>query len=322
MDEQKVFQKAIEWIHRHTIGENEGITVTDRQQFVYPEVTGYYIPSLISIGEIELAKSFAEHLCSIQNENGAWFDAFDENPMIFDTGQILKGLMAVREYLPEVESHLIKGIEWLLSCMTEEGKLSHEGNLWEDETHSCELILLYTLSPILEAAKVFARPDYTDKVNKILDYYLDTRYDQIIHFSMFSHFYAYVVEALIDCGREEVARLAMKNLEPYVKSNGAIYGYNNVKWYCSTAMFQFAVIWYKLGEKEKADRSFAYACSRQNPSGGWYGSYANTELGKKMNRIWQKLRLSRPMYLKDEEISWAVKYYIDAKVLKDRSEQE
>lgn len=315
------FEKAVEWIHSHTVSDNKGIMVTDKQCFIYPEVTGYYIPSLLNIGEVELAKSYAKSLCKLQHDDGAWYDAFEENPMMFDTGQILKGLLAIRSYLPEVDYNILKGIEWFFSCLSAEGRLSHEGNQWPDETHSSELILLYALSPILEAGSVFNKPEYSQKVNTIIEYYLKNYREKIVNFSMFSHFYAYVVEAMVDCGREEIAKEAMANMEKYVKSNGAIYGYNNVKWYCSTAMFQFAVIWYKLGEKEKADKTFHFACSLQNPSGGWYGSYTNTSIGKKLNRVWTKLGLSRPMYLKDEEISWAVKYYLDAKVLKDKAEK-
>ena len=321
MNRQGTFEKAREWIFQHTIGDNDGITVTDKQQVLYPEVTGYYIPSLLSIGETELAKSFARYMCKIQKENGAWYDAFDEYPMMFDTGQILKGLVAIREELPEVDGNILRGVEWLLSCMTEEGRLVCDGNDWEEDFKS-ELILLYTLSPIFEAARIFDRPDFAEKANAVLDYYINNRYDQIVHFSMFSHYYAYVIEALADCGREDVAREAMKNFEPYVKRNGAIYALKSVRWYCSAAMFQFAVIWYKLGEKEKADKTFDFTCSLQNKSGGWYGSYASSKIGEFINYILQGFRVSRNMYLKHEEISWAVKFFIDAKVLKDKAEQD
>lgn len=318
---ETTYNKAKQWIYNNTVENDGGIAISDKQVILYPEVTGYYIPTLINIGEIDLAKKFAIRLCEKQKEDGSWYDAKDEKPYIFDTGQILKGLMAIRKYLPSVKENVIKGIEWMLSCVNSEGKFVNPVHYpWADESVASDLILLYTLSPILEASKAFNKPEYESFVNKIIDCYTKHNYDKIVNYSMFSHFYAYVIEALVDCGRTEIAKIAMHNLEKYVRSNGAIYAYNNVKWYCSTAMFQFAIIWYKLGDKKNADNTFNYACSLQNKTGGWYGSYTNTKIGSHMNRLWAKIGLSRNMYMKDEEISWAVKFYFDAKLLKDESD--
>jgi malonyl-CoA O-methyltransferase len=68
---------------------------------------------------------------------------------------------------------------------------------------------------------------------------------------------------------------------------------------CSTGLFQYAVIWYKLGDLARADRAFNAACRLQNGTGGFYGSY-----GPGAN------------YFPDEEIGWAVKYFLDALWLK------
>lgn len=319
MIKDECFMKSIEWIKNNTVCENGGIVVTNKQRQLYPEVTGYYIPSLLYAGETELAVSFAKYLCSIQKEDGAWYDSLGNNPFIFDSGQILKGLVAIRSILPEVDHHIVKGIEWLLSNMNAEGRLVQPNDeMWGKDKSICnELIHIYTLSPILEAAEQFDKPEWKTKVNKILDYYIENYRDMIVHYSMFSHFYAYVIEGLIDCSREELAREAMKNFEKYINSDGSVRAFNNVKWICSTACFQFAIIWYKLGVEEKGDLTFNYTCSLQNDSGGWYGSYAKSKIDSSLNRLLAKLRLTRGMYLKDEEISWAVKFYLDAKYYKE-----
>lgn len=64
-----VFNRALEWIKRNTINGN-GITVTSAQQLVYPEVTGYYIPTLLEWGG-ERTGSF---LCPVfvQNSETKW----------------------------------------------------------------------------------------------------------------------------------------------------------------------------------------------------------------------------------------------------------
>ena len=112
-----------------------------------------------------------------------------------------------------------------------------------------------------------------------------------------------MIEALIDMGEIELAKEAMDNVSKLQKKNGHIPAYKNVKWTCSTGLFQFAICWYKLGEKVKADRTFDYACSLQTKNGGWLGSY-----GKGAS------------YIPRAEISWASKYFLDALRLKFNNE--
>ena len=317
------YKKAIEWIHNNTVGDDEGIIVYTSKPILYPEVTGYYIPSLLNAGETELAKKFAKKMCEIQKPDGSWYDSDDKNPFIFDSAQILKGLVAIRDVMPEVDSHIVKGIDWIFSNLREDGHLVQPNtDVWGgDDTVCNELIHIYCMSPILDAAKLLNRPDYAENANKVLDYYIAHYRDRIVNFTLFSHFYAYVIEGLVDCGRTELAREAMNNFDKYRKSNGAICAYNDVTWVCSTATFQFAIIWYKLGDKEKADKSYEYMCKLQNPSGGWYGSYTKPKIKELWLRFLSKFKLTRYLYGYKDEISWAVKFYLDAKYYKELSEE-
>lgn len=319
-------EKALQWIYSNTVCDDGGIILSSKRRVLYPEVTGYFIPTLIRSGEKELATSFAKKLCELQKKDGSWYDAYDTAPYIFDSGQILKGLLAIREILPTVDDHIIQGTEWILSNMDKNGRLVQPiQDAWGSDDSFCnDLIHLYVLSPIFEAARVFNRPDFSDKANRILDYYTEHFSDQILNFSLFSHFYAYVMEALVDCGKNDLAEKAMKNMERYVKPNGGVKGYPNVNWVCSTAMFQFAITWYKLGNKMMADKVFKYASSLQNTSGGWFGSYDIKPFDVRKNTALSRLGLTkdRALYLPDEEISWAVKFYLDALYYKKMSGSE
>ena len=66
-----------------------------------------------------------------------------------------------------------------------------------------------------------------------------------------------------------------------------------VDWICSTGMAQYAIIWLKIGQPEPARRAFHWLCAHQNRSGGFFGSYGGGD------------------YFVDEEISWALKYFLD-----------
>ena len=312
------FTRALKWINDNTLNGN-GIAVTSKEQEIYPEVTGYYIPSLLQWGERDLAISYAKYLCSIQKEDGSWYDSKDIAPYVFDSAQILKGLVAIREIMPEVDEHIIRGCDWILTNMHEDGRLTTPSkDAWGNNEDFCsELIHIYCLSPIRDAGNIFNKPEYLSAVDKILAYYKREKIDRIKNFSLLSHFYAYVMEGLFDLGEVELCRESMERLEEYRNSKDGIPGLNDVPWVCSTGMFQLAIVWYKLGELEKGNSLFYYALSLQNESGGWFGSYpapgfmARFYIGRK-----------KPYYFPDAEISWAVKYFLDALALKEKLEFE
>lgn len=310
------FNNAIAWIYNYTINDS-GIAVTSKKSKIYPEVTGYYIPTLLNWGLKQKAISFATYLCKIQKPDGSWNDSDDCNPYVFDTAQILKGLLSIRNILPSVDHNIRKGADWILSNMQTNGRLTTPSkDSWGDDESFCsELIHLYCLSPLKEAGTIFGNKFYSDSADKILTYYKKNYYNKIKTFSLLSHFYAYVMEALYDLGEIVLCRESMINLEHYRNRKGAIPGLNNVSWVCSTGLFQLALVWYKLGELERGDTLFYYALSLQNNSGGWYGSYPERKILSLLN-----LRKHRPTYFSNQEISWAVKYFLDALSLKMKLE--
>lgn len=297
-----IYKKAIRWIKNNTISGGNGIINNSGLKKAYPEVTGYYIPTLLRWGYKDLAIKYAKWLCSIQHEDGAWFDTDDSEPYIFDSAQILKGLIAVRDYMPEVDSHIIKGCSWILSNMSQDGRLiAPNENAWGDGRTFSELIHTYCTSPIHEAGRLLNRKDFIEKAELITKYYTTKCRDEILNFNLLSHFYAYVMEAMIDIGKEELASEAMLKIARLQKTSGAVPAYNNVDWVCSTGLFQLAVVWYRLGKIENGDKAFEYACKLQNESGGWFGSYLSEENPNEVNT-----------YFPNSEISWAVKYFLDA----------
>lgn len=312
------FNKTIRWIHEHTV-DGCGIAVTSKQMVIYPEVTGYYIPSLLQWGEKELACAYAKHLCSIQKEDGSWYDCTDTAPYVFDSAQILKGLVTIRGIMPEVDPHIVKGCDWILSNMQPDGRLTtpSQGAWGNDENFCSELIHIYCLSPIREAGQIFGKPEYLEAVDKILAYYKREKLDRIENFSLLSHFYAYVMEGLYDLGEIDLCRESMLRLESYRNKKGGIPGLKDVPWVCSTGMFQLAIVWYKLGDLERGNSLFNYTLSLQNESGGWYGSYPAPTLLAPLYRGRKK-----PFYFPDAEISWACKYFLDALAWKNKLEQE
>lgn len=307
-------KKAEQWIYNSSI-ENGGIINNSEFRKSYPEVTGYYIPTLLRWGFKDLAIKYAEWLCSIQHEEGAWYDTDDNDPYIFDTAQILKGLVAIYEIMPSVKDNIIDGCNWLLGQITDEGRLvTPSKEEWGNEGVCSELIHLYCLSPLLDAARIFSIVEYEKAARKVAHYYITNFKSEILDFRFLSHFYAYVMEALCDIGEADLAKEAMDKIAVILDDRGYVPAYKNVNWVCSTGMFQFAIVWYKLGDLKRGDKALTYAAKLQNESGGWFGSYAVIDNPKPTDKA------EYPDYFPNGEISWAVKYYLDAIFFKSKLE--
>lgn len=297
----EIYQKAISWIYKNSIP-REGVINNTSLKESYPEVTGYYIPTLLRWGHKELACTYAKWLCSIQHIDGAWYDTKDVDPYIFDTAQILKGLIAIYPYDNSVADNIKRGCEWIISCMDSNGKLITPSTVeWGTDGSCSDLIHTYCISPIMAAGKLFDCQKYIDAANRMIDYYITERIEEILNFGLLSHFYAYVMEAMIDIDHKEIAQEAMEKIAKLQKASGAVPAYKNVDWVCSTGLFQLAIVWFRLGNLENGNKAFEYACKLQNESGGWYGSYISEENSSEENT-----------YFPTSEISWAVKYFLDA----------
>ena len=260
-----------------------------------------------------MAKSYAQWLCSIQKEDGSWYDCDNYAPYVFDTAQILKGLIAIRDIYPAVDDSIMRACEWIISNVKENGHLvTPVKEAWGTDENTCsELIHLYCLTPLIEVSNIFGNDKYKKVANKVLNYYKTNYYEKISNFSLLSHFYAYVMEGLLDLGEKDIVTDAMANLENILNEKKMVPAYNNVNWVCSTGLFQLALVWFKLGNISAGNKIFNYACKLQNDSGGWFGSYL-TECSENEDNT----------YFPSGEISWAVKYFLDALYYKNVAEFE
>lgn len=276
-------------------------------------MAGYYIPTLFNWGYRDLAIQYANWLISIQKENGAWFDSQNTKPYLFDSAQVLKGLIAIRGILPEADSAIIKGCDYILSCQDEKtGRLvAPSTDAFQDPKTCNEAIHLYCLSPLIEAGDILNRPDYIEKAKAAKDYYIEEYKNDILHFHLLSHFQAYILEALLDLGEEELCQTAVNNILEYQREDGSIPAYHDVHWVCSTGLFQLALVFFRIGDIEHGEKAFKYMCKYQNPSGGWFGSYLHPDYLDEDNT-----------YFPGEEISWVCKYFLDALYWKNKAEMD
>ncbi len=294
-----MIDQAIKWIKRHTL-QDGGIMVHSRKRICYPEVTGYFIPTLLSIGERPLANQYADHLCAIQQPDGSFLDPDGKAPYAFDTGQVIRGWVELLPTRPELEKPLRRACDWLIqSADPATGRLLvPNGGAWGMGKRGSvsEGVHLYALWPLQRAGKQLGEPRYLDFVTRSKRWYLEnielTNFEQS---HMLTHLFCYIQEALFDLGECELAKQGMDQLARYQQDNGALPGFFDAPWLCAPGQIQAASVWYKLGDRARADRTLAFAEKCMNPSGGFFGSYGVAAT-----------------YFPAAELSWAVKFYIDA----------
>ncbi len=297
-----MIKKGLSWLKRNMI-DNRCVVISDRQRAPYPEVTGYWIPTLLKLGEIELAENFARFLVSIQNPDGSFSLQNTDEKFVFDTGQIIRGWAAIAARLPEVREPMRKACEWIIAGAdpaTGKFKTPPPGGAWKlgPRGEVPEAVHMFVIQPMRDAAAVLDAPEIRQAADRALNAYIATL--DLTHFdrpNALTHLYAYVQEALVETGNRELAVQGMQSVAAYQQSNGAVPGYFDVPWVCSTGLAQLARVWYLLGEKARGDAALAFLSQLQNYTGGFYGSYG-----------------PGADYFPADELSWAVKFAIDAEL--------
>ena len=300
-------EKAIRWVKRHRLP-GGGILPHQRQKHkvATQEVTGYLISTLYHVGERELAIDLARWEASVQRRDGG-FTAVDGVPYTFDTAQVIRGFLAVVDDVPELEGNLRRACDYVERQVAVDGKVhtpSYE--LWKVSGGSTfsEYTDLYVLPPLLQAGRKLSEPRYTAAALRGMAYFKQK--PDLVEFKpnigTLSHIFGYMMEALVELGETALARRGLEQAARIQKDDGAIPAFPGVEWVCSTGMAQLAIAWYRLGDRQPADRAVDYLIRIQNPTGGFYGSYG-----------------PGGRYLPEEEISWAAKFFLDALMLRDAS---
>ncbi len=298
LNKSSVLAKAIKWIKNNRIP-GGGIACHHRKLVGYAEVTGYIIPTLYNCGERELARELVRWEAAVQNPDGA-FCAIDDVPYTFDTAQVIRGFLSALDDMPEIEENLRRACDYVEMHIAPNGEvLSQSYDMWRlsDGSIQSEYSNLYVLPPMREAGRKLSEPKYLDAYERGMNYF--KKKADLVQFKSGlgtnSHFFGYIMEALVDLGEIELAKKGLEQAAEIQKENGAIPAYPGVDWVCSAGMAQIAVAWYKIGDNERANKAIDYLARVQNSSGGFWGSYG---------------RGGR--YFRNEEISWAVKFFIDA----------
>jgi hypothetical protein len=312
----------------------------------YPEVTGYIVPTLYDFaresrddGAIDAAERATHWLLSLQMPSGAFPGGFHEGaaggvlqPSIFNTGQILQGL--VRAHMETNRTEILHAAvaagDWLVTIQQANGSWSGAA-AYQNAAHTYYSMVAWALAELSERT---GGRQYALAAERNLDWVL-------LHFKPsgwvdginllghpnYLHFIAYVLQGALECailrrrddGIEAVAKSAWVLLRKF-ETNKLLAGTyerdfkNGRRFTCLTGNAQISCVWLRLSEVTD-DLRYLNAALKMNEmlkalipvrgrpgiTGGVSGSYP----------IWGRYQPLR-------YISWGNKFFADALLLELR----
>ncbi|MGB8989968.1 MAG: prenyltransferase/squalene oxidase repeat-containing protein [Candidatus Sulfotelmatobacter sp.] len=312
----------------------------------YPEVTGYIVPTLYDLADAtgdgrcaEAAERSTRWLLSLQMPTGAFpgglhgiFHGNEAQPSVFNTGQILQGL--VRAYAetkrPEIVKAAVSAGDWLVDMQQPDGSWSGPG-AYQGTAHTYYSMVAWSLA---ELSGRVADEKYGNAAERNLDWVLSQWrpsgwFDGINlrGHPDYLHFIAYVLQGVLECGRlrrrddafQKIAKSAWVLLRRFENNKYLPGAYEadfkrGAQFACLTGNAQMSCVWLRLFEMTDDLRYLNAALKmnemlkrlvltegRRGVDGGVSGSYP----------VWgayQPLRY----------ISWGCKFFADALMLERR----
>ena len=310
----------------------------------YPEVTGYLVPTLYDFSgkprdaaARHAAYRATDWLLLLQMESGAFpgglHNRYSEaEPSVFNTGQILQGLM--RAYAETGNAEILKRAvaagDWLASVQQPDGSWSGQG-AYQGNAHTYYSMVAWSLALLAAESK---RPCHQQAAEGHIDWVLSrvkpNGWIDGINLNghpTYLHFIAYAIQGMLECGillrRDDAMQAAantawvlLRKFETHKRLAGCYERdfKSGLRFSCLTGNAQMSCVWLRLFElngdlrylnaalkmNEMLKRSLPIAGGR-GVVGGVAGSYP----------IWGRYQPLR-------FISWGCKFLADALLLERR----
>ena len=311
----------------------------------YPEVTGYIIPTLYdfdrtagdSAARHAAAEQATQWLLSLQMPSGAFPGGLhaagaDAQPSVFNTGQILQGL--VRAYAETKNAKTLERAvaagDWLVSIQGADGSWS--GNAaYQGTAHTYYSMVAWALAQLAAQSKA---PHHASAVDKNIDWVLahvqPNGWIDGINLQghpTYLHFIAYVIQGVLECGilrrRDDAIQAAAKTawvlLRKFELHKRLLGTYEpgfsgGQKFSCLTGNAQMSCVWLRLFEVT-GDPRYLNAALKMNemlkqslPVNGHRGVVGGVAGSYPIWGAYQPMRF----------ISWGGKFLADALMLEQR----
>jgi malonyl-CoA O-methyltransferase len=173
------------------------------------------------------------------------------------------------------------------------------------------------MSPFIEASR-FCDKDFNDFA---LAYDLSNQNEMakmlFSNRNMLSHFFFYQIDGILELhkifqekGLRDLEYDLVMMEERFLPNRTPflVPAFKDLPWVCSPGQAQAAICFNKLGMERRFKMAMDGMRLLQNPSGGFWGSYGVPDLKKDPSGVW---------YFPTSEISWAVKFFMDACMIEE-----
>ena len=285
-DRQVHLEKVMQWLCRAQDstpddGVSEGYHLYHGWLPSYPETTGYIIETFFDYHRLTnddsfkaRAKLMADWLISTQNLDGSIPDSYFRNKMVFDTGQVIFGLVRTYEetgFEKYREVAVLAG-EWLVAVQAQNGSwVKHAVN---DIPHSYysrvawSLLRLHSVTQLQKFLDAAVRNiEWAIQQQRASGWFDNASFSPDEHSTPVTHTIAYTIRGILECGLylDEArfvnsARQAVDGLAAHLPDNGRVAGTYDANWHgddsysCLTGDAQLAIIMYKLYQQKRDDR--------------------------------------------------------------------
>jgi uncharacterized protein YyaL (SSP411 family) len=310
----------------------------------YPEVTGYIIPSLYDFDRLtgdpaarHAAYLATDWLLSLQMPSGAFpgglrGPASDAQPSVFNTGQILQGL--VRAYVETGNSKTLKRAvaagNWLAAIQQADGSWTGLA-VYQGTAHTYYSMVSWALAQLAAESKDPGHSTAADRnIDWVLAHVQPSGWIDGINLRghpVYLHFIAYVIQGMLECGilrrRDDAIQAAAKSawvlLRKFETHKRLLGTYQpdfkgGQRFSCLTGNAQMSCIWLRLFEVT-GDLRYLNAALKMNemlkqllPSKGRRGVLGGVAGSHPIWGAYQPMRF----------ISWGCKFLTDALMLEQR----
>ncbi|NJE49565.1 methyltransferase domain-containing protein [Thermococcus sp. 9N3] len=341
-DSRRYILMAFKWLllaqEKGGGGYSIGFSLRRGWRQAYPETTGYIIPTMLRIWKrygweeaLNSALEAGNWLLKIQNKDGSYWEPDFRKPMVFDTGQVIFGLLSLYEITKKQQflETAIKAGNWIISVQNEDGTWTKFA--FNNQPHTYYARVAWALLKLWEKTGI---EDYKQAAVRHLDWVVSQQKDNgwFRNASFLNdekpvlHTIVYVIRSLLESSiilnNKKYFNSSKKAVVPLLerlKKDGILYSYYDSSWRpvskekCLPGIAQYSIVLFRFYELEREYKYLKWAM------------YLTSYLKRKMLNLPIKtlqgcLFGSSPpwgSYLPLMCPNWGVKFFIDALLYED-----
>ncbi|HWB09952.1 MAG TPA: methyltransferase domain-containing protein [Pirellulales bacterium] len=250
-----------------------------------PGLAAAVLPSLLTFGQVDSARCLTTWLLATQRPDGSFPQAGGDVASLFNTSQAVAALLELEGSNIAVPSDAVHRAAAYLDVRLEADAAR------DDAGRRAQAAIWISVAPSLVAA---ARRFDVLKWQRTAERMVVRARNSVDWHSWTgsSRLLAQAVDAWIALGEVELAADALSWPAGRQKRSGAVAGDDAGSWGDNGLLGHLALLWYRLDERQRADRAMAFLATQQRAGGGW-----NQYWGRRANA---------------SESAWVAKYYLDA----------